>query len=132
MTLATVNEQGLAWCCSIFYVYVPDSRELVFTSGIDTCHGAHLVKNAEVAASIVLESRVVARLQGVQIRGTVRGVPADSNYTRSFLKRFPYAAMSLKEMWVLSVDYAKYTDNTLGFGTKLIYEKLKLSKLIEE
>lgn len=122
MTLATIDEQGLPWCCNLFYAHLRESGELIFTSGQTTLHARHMEQCADVAASILLESRVVGRLQGLQIRGKASRVDGE-HYRELFLKAFPYAAFSLKEMWTLRIDYAKYTDNTLGFGTKLIYER---------
>jgi uncharacterized protein YhbP (UPF0306 family) len=28
-------------------------------------------------------------------------------------------------LWILSIDYLKMTDNRLGFGKKLLWEKVK-------
>lgn len=40
-----------------------------------------------------------------------------------YLKRFPFAALMDTTLWVLQIDYAKMTDNRLGFGKKLIWER---------
>lgn len=122
MTLATIDDAGLAWCSNIFYTYLPDSNELVFTSGEETAHGQHMLARKDVAASIVLESKIVGKLQGLQIQGIAKQ-DADPRYRNAFIKAFPYAAFSLKELWAVEITYAKYTDNRLGFGTKLIYTK---------
>lgn len=119
MTIATIDGNGEAWCCSVFYTYLPETIELVFTSSETTMHARHMSTHCTVAASIVLESRVVGRLQGLQITGTVRQA---QEHREAFLKAFPYAVFSLKEIWSLTIKTAKYTDNTLGFGTKLYYE----------
>ena len=39
------------------------------------------------------------------------------------LKRFPYAVVAPLELWHLEADMLKYTDNTLGFGKKLIWQR---------
>lgn len=122
MTLATTDEDGLAWCSNLFYAYLPQTGELIFTSGENTLHVAHFTTREQVAASIVLESRVVGKLQGIQLRGVVTQA-TESIYKEQFLKAFPYAVFSLKEMWRMEITSAKYTDNTLGFGTKLHYNK---------
>lgn len=122
MTLATVDPQGEPWCSNIFYAYLPESQELIFTSGESTAHVSHALARAEVGVSIVLESKIISKLQGVQIKGTMQRTSHDQ-HRDAFLKAFPYAVFSLKEMWVIEMTYAKYTDNTLGFGTKLTYTK---------
>ncbi len=147
MTLATVGaglsqaggaqaageaEEGEVWCCNLFYAYMAPGGDFpggafVFTSPADTRHAAFMVANPRVAGSIVLESKVVGRLQGLQFCGSV--CRADSSpelleeAKRGYLKRFPFAAPMLSDLWVLSLSRLKYTDNTLGFGTKLIWNQ---------
>jgi uncharacterized protein YhbP (UPF0306 family) len=40
----------------------------------------------------------------------------------AYLKRFPYAALSGTPVWIVEITYAKFTDNRLGFGKKLVWE----------
>jgi uncharacterized protein YhbP (UPF0306 family) len=78
-----------------------------------------------IAAAIALETRVVGRLQGLQIEGEVRmaeGVELAAA-RRAYLKRFPYAAVMEQPLWILEPAMMKLTDNTLGFGKKLIWTK---------
>lgn len=130
MTLATVSA-GAPWCCNLFYAYMPDHEALVFTSPVGSRHVAQILENDRVAASILLESRVVGRLQGLQIEGRVVNATTDpvlhGNARGAYLRRFPYAAAMLADLWVLRLDTLKYTDNTLGFGTKLHWSATPLS-----
>jgi uncharacterized protein YhbP (UPF0306 family) len=41
----------------------------------------------------------------------------------AYLKRFPYAALMNTSLWIVDVSYIKMTDNRMGFGKKLIWEK---------
>lgn len=117
MTLSTVKDQK-PWSCQVFYSYFSGDNSLLFTSGSDTRHIGEALSNPNVSVSIVLESKVVARLQGVQIEGVLGGAEEDS-YRSAFIKRFPFIALSLGTLWRVEIVSAKYTDNTLGFGTKL-------------
>ena len=123
MTLATVDDAGEAWCSNEFYALDAGRGLLIFTSDPKTAHAAHMSVKPEVAASVVLETRVVGRVQGCQIRG--RAAQADDEARRRYLRRFPYAAAMLAttEVWALTVDYVKFTDNTLGFGKKLVWQR---------
>lgn len=116
LTLATSSEAGV-WCCNLFYAY--HAGRLIFTSKRDTRHIAE-GENRSVAASIVLESKIIGNLKGAQIVGhLISGEDADKAI---YLKRFPYAALSLESMWVISITSIKFTDNKLGFGTKLHFQ----------
>ncbi len=78
-----------------------------------------------IAAAIALETRVVGRLQGLQIEGAVRLAEGALLETarRTYLRRFPYATVMEQPLWILEPALMKLTDNTLGFGKKLIWTK---------
>lgn len=121
MTLATSGDDGLPWCSNAFYAFDAERGELVFMSDETTAHAAHMEARPEVAASVVLETRIVGRVQGCQIRG--RAARGDSQALKRYLKRFPYAAAMASTIWTVRVDSVKFTDNTLGFGKKLIWQR---------
>lgn len=144
MTLATASPDsswgdGELWCCNLFYAYLSASAfgsdgggggffpggAFVFTSPAETQHARMFLESPRVAGSVVLESKVVGRLQGLQFQGEVCRADATPELLdaakRAYLRRFPFAAPMLSDLWVLRVARLKYTDNTLGFGTKLIW-----------
>ncbi len=93
-----------------------------------------MVENQYVAAGIALETRIVGRIRGVQIQGVVKRVEEDeggsgdaAEFTTArsaYFKRFPYAAaMPDLTLWLLEPTLMKLTDNTLGFGKKLVWAK---------
>lgn len=122
LTLATRGADGELWCSNLFYAYHENESGkpfFIFTSGEETLHARHFQENPEVAGSVVLESRVIGKLQGLQFQGKVRRAGAKDQVKALYLKRFPYARVMLKELWILEPTRMKYTDNRLGFGTKL-------------
>lgn len=120
LTLATVSGEGMPYVANCFYAYNAKRNVLVFTSDTTTRHGAEMAANSNVAISIVLETRIVGRVQGIQIVGTAeRG---DDEARKSYIKRFPYAAAAPLELWMVRPSMMKLTDNTLGFGKKLIWQ----------
>ena len=125
LTLATVAE-GVPYCSKAFYCYDKERNLLVFTSDPATRHAQEMERNPRVAASVVLETKIVGRVQGLQLCGTA--ARADETARRAYLKRFPYAALAELTLWAIRPDYMKLTDNTLGFGKKLIWnDKLESS-----
>lgn len=119
LTLATVSEEGMPYCSNAFYCYDKARNLLVFTSDLSTRHAQQMERNPHVAASVVLETKIVGRVQGLQLCGTA--VRADEAAKRAYLKRFPYAALAELTLWAIEPDFMKLTDNTLGFGKKLIW-----------
>lgn len=121
LTLATSTKDGHPYCCNIFYAYDKANQAFIFTSDDHTHHTQMMIENSKVAASIVLETRIVGKVQGLQITGQVKKA-VDGDKTL-YIKRFPYAAAADLQLWRLEADFMKLTDNTLGFGKKLIWEK---------
>lgn len=124
LTLATASD-GQPWCANMFYAFDPHLVELIFSSADSSRHIAEAGVSDRVACSIVLESRVVGRLQGAQISGRLVEAVGDEleRARKLYLKRFPYAVLHLDKLWVVKIDDIKLTDNTLGFGKKLYYAK---------
>ncbi len=124
LTLATVSE-GIPWCAHCFYAYMKEENWLVFTSDDHTKHVADAEGNPEVAGGIVLETGVMGNIQGIQFRGLMRRPSAEEKgkVSRAYLVRFPFAALMNTSLWVLELHHIKMTDNRLGFGKKLIWNK---------
>ncbi len=122
LTLATAGADGAPYCCNAFYAYDAERNCFIFSSGHDTKHVEQMKSRAEVAASIVLESKIIGKLQGLQITGRI--VEGDDKADReAYVKAFAFAAVAPLTLWRLEPDFIKLTDNTLGFGKKLIWER---------
>ena len=124
LTIATTvgNEP---WCANCFYVYLEEENALVFTTGSDTRHGKEFVRNPVVAGSVVLETMIIGKIRGIQFQGIV-SEPGGEILTKAkwaYLKRFPPAALMDTHLWIVKLTYIKMTDNRLGFGKKLIWNK---------
>lgn len=124
LTLATSIENN-PWCANCFYIYLEEENCFVFTSDNTTKHVQDVLENANVAGSVVLETNIVGKIQGIQFRGTMEKSEGDLNSKakKAYLKRFPYAVLMKTSLWILHLNHIKMTDNRLGFGKKLIWEK---------
>ncbi|MBP3643307.1 MAG: pyridoxamine 5'-phosphate oxidase family protein [Alistipes sp.] len=121
LTLATATTEGMPYCAACFYAYDKRRNLIIFTSDETTLHAQQMAANSTVAVAINLETRIVGKVQGIQICGTARrGDEADKSI---YIKRFPYAALAPLNIWVVEPTFMKLTDNTLGFGKKLIWNK---------
>ena len=124
MTLATCSENQ-PWCCQCFYVYIDSLCGLAFTSDLSTRHIAEAMQQPYVAGSIALESKVVGKLQGIQLEGKL--IEADSALLKkikvAYINRFPFALLMDTRLWFLELTSMKMTDNLLGFGTKLYWKR---------
>ena len=121
LTLATATPNGEPYCCNAFYAYDKASGAFIFTTDLSTHHGKMMAENERVAASILLETRTVGKIQGLQITGKVK--PAIDGDKMRYIKDFPYAVVADISLWRLEAEMMKFTDNRLGFGKKLIWQR---------
>ncbi len=124
LTLAT-STKNIPYCANCFYVYLEKENLLVFTSDNDTKHIRNVMENKNVAGSIVLETKVVGKIRGIQFTGEMFELKGDllKKAKKIYLKRFPYAALMKTTLWAVEITFLKLTDNRLGFGKKLIWKK---------
>ena len=121
LTLATVGGDNLPYVANCFYAYDTLRNRIIFTSDLATRHAQEMTLNPRVALSIVRETRIVGCLEGIQIEGVAeRG---NDEAKRLYIKRFPYAAVAPLTLWEVEPTRMKLTDNKLGFGKKLIWQK---------
>ena len=119
LTLATTSSEGVPYCAACFYAYDKERNRLIFTSDDSTRHAQEMLENSKVAIGITLETRIVGKVQGAQICGIAeRG---DESDRATYIKRFPFAAVAPLNIWAVTPTFIKLTDNTLGFGKKLIW-----------
>ncbi len=121
LTLATVSAEGSPYCANCFYAYDRERNLFIFTTDDATRHGSEMAADGRVACSIVLETRIVGKVQGLQVCG--RAARGDEAAKRRYIARYPYTAAAPLNIWVVEPDFMKLTDNTLGFGKKLIWTR---------
>lgn len=124
LTIAT-SADNEPWCANCFYVYLEDENALVFTTDRETRHGQEFVKNPLVAGSVMLETRIIGRIRGIQFQGIVSEAEGEmlDKAKHAYLRRFPVALLMETRLWVVELTLIKMTDNRLGFGKKLVWRK---------
>ncbi len=124
LTLAT-SINNIPWCANCFYVYSEEENAFIFTSDDETKHIRDVKKNNIVAGSVVLETSVVGKIQGIQFTGKMY-LPENNLKKKAgklYMKKYPFAKLMKTQLWILDLDLIKLTDNRLGFGKKLIWKK---------
>ena len=124
LTLAT-SKGNIPYCCNVFYVYDVANNQLIFSSDTKTKHAKDFIANPKVAGSIVLETKEVAKIQGVQLLGKITELKKENLKAakKQYLQAFPYARLMETHLWAMRLTFIKMTHNKLGFGKKLIWKK---------
>lgn len=97
----------------------------IILSEEDTLHAEYMNMNSEIAGTIVLETKLIGKIQGIQFAGEITKLEG-THYRKArlaYLKRFPYAATSNAPLWEIALRYIKMTDNRFGFGKKIIWQR---------
>jgi len=113
------------WCATCFYVYLEKENALVLTTDLKTRHGQEFLKNNKVAGTIALETKIIGKIRGIQFSGIISEPEGETvaKVKRAYLKRFPVAMLMDTRLWVVTLMHIKYTDNRLGFGKKVVWER---------
>ena len=78
---------------------------------------------AVVAGTVNGQPKTVALIRGVQFKGEIRRLEGEESdlARQAYNRRFPVARMLSAPVWEIRLDEIKFTDNTLGFGKKMIW-----------
>lgn len=121
LSLATSSGDELS-VCNLFYAYDKQSNSFIVASSDDTTHIQNILKKNKIAGSVVLETKTIGKIQGLQFRGEFLHLE-DNSYSKLYFKEFPASIIMKPKLWQIKIDWFKMTDNTLGFGKKLIWKK---------
>lgn len=113
------------WTATCFYAFWKDEMALIFLTDLNTKHGQLMLNNPEIIGTIALETRIIGKIQGIQFKGIAKIADDSSINTlkKLYYKRFPVAIGTKSTFWILRFTYIKYTDNTIGFGKKIIWQR---------
>lgn len=124
LTLATCIDNK-PYCANLFYAFETGKAWLIFKSDKKTIHIQQALLNQHVAGTISPDKLDIKKIQGVQFTGkmTVMTDSIKSAAEKSYYKKYPFALAFKGELWVIQIDSIKMTDNTLGFGSKLTWQR---------
>lgn len=124
LTMATsVNHQP--YCAICFYVFDEQNNSLVFLSDATTKHITDAITNKKVAGTITTEVVTVAKIQGIQFTGEFVNPTKEQeiHFYDKYYSKFPFAKAKPSPIWGIELFSIKMTDNTLGFGKKLMWNR---------
>jgi len=122
--------EGEMWSANCFYVTDADSMSLYFMTELKTLHGTLMAKSPQVVGTITPTPKTVALIKGIQYRGEamILSGEEESNARHLYCKHFPVAIAMKAPVWALKLNSIKMTDNALGFGKKLLWDRVLSDK----
>lgn len=124
VTLATcIND--IPYCANCFYVFDEENKILIFLSSDTTRHVTEGLSNNNVAGTIDREITTVAKIKGLQFTGEFINPTEEQKkqFYKIYYHKFPFAKAKPSPVWGIKLNWVKMTDNTLGFGKKLMWER---------
>ncbi len=79
--------------------------------------------NNIVALTIARHTLFINRIKGLQILGNIAELH-DEDLKNSYMKTFPVSDLLPFKLWAIAPYYIKMTNNTLGFGKKIIWKNV--------
>ena len=127
LTLATVKKHDVC-AAALFYVSVDQGTSLIFVSNPKSEHIKNLNYNQKCAATIQENNLDWENIKGIQLKGSIE--IADDKYWEDYLTTFEYIsksetltkAMKKVKLYKLEISWARFIDNSKGFGNKKEYD----------
>jgi uncharacterized protein YhbP (UPF0306 family) len=132
LVLATCADNH-PWAAPVYYVYL--KSKFYFFSSPNSKHAENALKNEKNAASIFSDGDQLEQIEGLQIVGRIEVVQKQMErikVTAAYFKKFPFSRKVLAEkeiggmdlgtkvtLYVLCPDEMYYTNNLMGFGSRL-------------
>ncbi|QES88655.1 PNPOx family protein [Rhizosphaericola mali] len=116
---------GELWAFNAFYTFQKTTSKLIILTSKNSVHGTLLLQNSSITGTISDQTLEVSQLIGLQFSGKM--YPAVENeidiYLKKYQDKFPISKNMKETVWLVEFDKLKYTDNTLGFGAKIFWER---------
>ncbi|CAQ90610.1 MULTISPECIES: YhbP family protein [Escherichia] len=118
-----VQQEGELWCANAFYLFDAQKVAFYILTEEKTRHAQMSGPQAAVAGTVNGQPKTVALIRGVQFKGEIRRLEGEESdlARKAYNRRFPVARMLSAPVWEIRLDEIKFTDNTLGFGKKMIW-----------
>ncbi len=124
-TLSCVEGSGASWCFSFFYSFDEENKLLFYKSSNDTRHSIIIQTNPRVTGTILPDKLNFMAIKGIQFEGMILQAtdPLTAQASAHYHIKHPVALAMAGEVWTIRLDYIKFTDNTLGIGRKLCWDR---------
>ena len=126
LSLAT-SADNVPQSASLFYAYDAEKVAFVVASDTKTEHIQNVLRNDTVSGTVALETDEIGKIEGIQFKANMRMLTAKEGGL--YFKAFPFAKVMNPQLWSIELAAVKLTDNRLGFGKKLHWQRENAEEL---
>ncbi len=120
LSLAT-SADNVPQSASLFYAYDVQNVLFIVASDTKTEHIQNVMLNEKVSGTVALETDEVGKIEGIQFKAKMRMMTDQEGAL--YFKVFPFAKVMKPQLWAIELEQIKLTDNRLGFGKKLYWQR---------
>jgi len=127
-SVCCLDEKNDPYCFNIFYAFDKVERRLYFKSSHNSNHAQYLLQNKTIAGTILPDKLNLFSIRGVQFTGYVTDNPdmVHHHAAEEYHRKFPFALAMPGEVWTIQLETIKMTDNTVGIGKKICWQRENL------
>ena len=127
-TVCCTDETGKPYCFSCFYAFDSCKGILYFKSSANSLHAVIMKKNPLIAGTVLPDRLNKLSVKGIQFEAEVLDSTTSGvqDGMKNYFKKHPVALLMPGELWALQINQIKMTDNTLGFGKKIIWNRTEI------
>lgn len=124
VSIAVISDKETPYCASCFYAYDDENKIIIFKSDTTTNHIHYALENNKIAGTILPDSLNKAAIKGIQFEGELyQHEKLGERASIIYHKKYPFAKIMYGEVWMVAINSVKFTDNTLMFGKKLLWDR---------
>lgn len=124
VTIAVIADKGTPYCASCFYAYDEEHKMIIFKSDTSTNHIHYALDNHAIAGTIMPDALNKAAIKGIQFEGElIIDEVLKQKASSIYHKKYPFAKVMYGEVWMVNFNSIKFTDNTLMFGKKILWDR---------
>ena len=120
LSLAVTSENE-PYAASCFYAFDENNSSFIVAGSDYTTH-VRAALGGVVSGTVALDTKVIGRIEGLQFKGEF--MRASELEEKIYFKRFPYALPMKPQIFSVKLSWIKFTSNTLGFGKKIIWNRV--------
>lgn len=125
LSLSVILAEHQPWTCNAFYVFDEENCCLYLLSELKTKHAQAMLKNPNVAGTISISPKSVAKIQGIQFSAKAELLTENqaSHAYKLYYHAFPFARVMKAPIWSICLQEIKMTSNLMGFAHKTYWQR---------
>ncbi len=125
LSLSVILTDNQPWACNAFYVFDDVNFCLYLLSEMKSKHAQAMLKNPNVAGTISISPKSIAKIQGIQFTGKAELLAETqaSHAYKLYYHAFPFARVMKAPIWSIKLQQIKMTNNLMGFAHKTHWQR---------